>query len=455
MKRSLLTSLVLVGLLVTGVRADDWPQWLGPRRDGVWREAGLLKEFPKDGLKVRWRVPVGGGYASAAVAGGKVFVTDFVLKPGATRPKDPFAHDGQPGVERVHCIEDSSGKVLWTREYECVYSVSYSAGPRATPAVDGDRVYTLGAEGDLMCLSVADGGVIWSKKLSSKAAPTPSWGYAGHPLIDGNKVIVGTAGRDPENGMGAVTAFDKMTGKQIWSAVADRTGYSPPMIHTVGKTRQLILWTAEAVNSVEPETGKLNWSYRYGPIKYDVAITTPRFHHDAKLGDVLIITSQAEGTLVLKLDGEKAAATKLWQRGGTMKDSEALHCLMGTPIARDGYFYGVCSKGELRGLVLVTGDRLWETDLATNYKAGPQNWSTAFIIPLGENSARCLIANEHGDLLLAELEAKGYHELSRTHLLDPTNTDAQRPVIWSHPALANRTVYWRNDKELVAASMAE
>ncbi len=455
MKRSFLAGLVLLGLVTASVRADDWPQWMGPRRDGVWRETGLMAAFPKEGLKVRWRVPVGGGYASAAVAEGRVFVTDFVLKSGTERPKDAFAHEAQPGVERVMCIDDATGKVLWTHEYDCPYNISYSIGPRTTPAVDGERVYTLGAEGDLLCLSVADGKMIWSKKLSGEKAATPGWGFAGHPLIDGDRLIVGTSGRDPETGLGAITAFDKLTGKQVWTALSDRSGYSAPMIHQAGGTRQLIYWTAEAVNSLDPETGKVYWSYRYGPIKYDVAITTPRFHHDDKLGDLLIVTSQVEGTLVLKLDAEKPAAVKLWQRGGTMKNSEALHSLIGTPIVRDGHIYGVCSKGELRGLDLTTGDRLWETYEATNYSAGPLNWASAFIVPIGESGTRCLIANEHGDLILADVDARGYHEVSRTHLLDATNTDAHRPVLWSHPALANRTVYWRNDKELVAASMGE
>src|SRR5436190_272791 len=130
-----------------GASADDWPQWMGPKRDGVWRETGIVDSFPKDGPPVRWRVKIGGGYAGPAVAAGRVFVTDRQLKEGASAPADPFKRGSIPASERVLCLNEKDGTEIWKHEYDCPYTVSYPAGPRCTPTVDGDRVYTLGAEG--------------------------------------------------------------------------------------------------------------------------------------------------------------------------------------------------------------------------------------------------------------------------------------------------------------------
>src|SRR5579884_2623228 len=129
---------------------------MGPRRDDVWRETGLLSKFPAGGPKVLWRAPIDGGYAGPAVAEGRVYVTDFVTD--SARKADPGARPEIKGRERVHCF-DLAGKPLWKHEYPCTYKISYPAGPRCTPTVSGGKVYVLGAMGDLSCLSAADGKV--------------------------------------------------------------------------------------------------------------------------------------------------------------------------------------------------------------------------------------------------------------------------------------------------------
>jgi outer membrane protein assembly factor BamB len=454
MPRTLITFLILI--LSPATFADDWPQWLGPRRDGVWREPNLLTAFPKEGLTIKWRTPVAGGYAGPAVANGRVYLIDRVPAPYVQRPTNPFKRITQAGKERVLCFDEATGKPLWTHEYDCDYSMSYSVGPRTTPAVDGDLLYTLGGEGDLLCLKTADGSVVWQKRLTSEETPTPVWGFACHPLIDGDRVIVQSGGHDPAHGHGVVTAFDKKTGEVRWSALsAKQPGYSAPMIYTSAGVRQLIIWDPESINSLDPETGKVYWTLPFGPANQGVTIMTPRLYHDAKLGDLLVVATQYEGMTVYKLSPTEPAATVLWHRAGkTDKKTDALHILISTPTLRDGHIFGIDAYGELRCLDLATGDRLWSTEAATNYDAGPQKWSTAFLIPLGDTGPHFLIANEHGDLILADLDATGYHETSRTHLLDPTNSDPGRPVLWCHPALANGCVFWRNDKEMVCAEMS-
>ena len=197
--------------------AADWPQWLGPNRDSVWREDGLLETFPASGPKVLWRQSVGGGFAGPAVADGRVFVMDYLTAespvPSASR------RDALTGTERVLCFSARDGQLLWKHEYDRAYHISYATGPRVTPAVDADRVYTLGAEGDLKCLRVADGTVVWSRDLPRDYEfETPTWGFAGHPLVDGQKLICLVGGEGS-----IAVAFDKLTGQEIWRSLSARS----------------------------------------------------------------------------------------------------------------------------------------------------------------------------------------------------------------------------------------
>src|SRR6266404_5713613 len=153
MRWTIAVSIMLCGS--AGMRADDYPQWLGPQRDGVWRETGILDKFPSDGPKIRWRTPVGMGYAGPAVAAGRVYVTDWTVNDGVEQPQNGFTNATLGGKERVHCLDEATGKILWTHEYPCTYQIGYPGGPRATPVVAGDKLYTLGTMGDLLCLESA------------------------------------------------------------------------------------------------------------------------------------------------------------------------------------------------------------------------------------------------------------------------------------------------------------
>jgi outer membrane protein assembly factor BamB len=424
-------------------RADDWPQWLGPQRDAVWRETGIVEKFPADGLKYRWRVPIGGGYAGPAVAKGRVYVLDRQLASGASNPTNPFARGAIPGSERVLCLNEADGKILWKHEYDCAYTVSYGSGPRCTPTVHDGKVYTLGAEGNLVCLDAEKGGVVWSRDFKKDFnLKTPLWGFAGHPLVDGKKLICLVGG----DGSVAV-AFDKDTGKELWRALgAKEPGYAPPMIYEFAGKRQLIIWHPEAVNSLDPDTGKVFWTYPLAPsVRSGMTIPSPR-----KSGDRLFLTSFYNGSLMLRVDSDKP--TLIWaSQKVSEKDTDGLHSVMSTPLLEDGHIYSPCSYGEFRCLKADTGERVWETFEPTSGKS--QRWGNAFIVKNSANG-NCFLFSETGDLIIAKLTPEKYTEISRAHLVDATDRQPGRTVVWSHPAFANRRVIARNDKEIVCVDLA-
>jgi outer membrane protein assembly factor BamB len=428
-------------------RADDWPQWLGPQRDGVWRETGLVNRFPPGGPKALWRVPVGAGYSGPAVADGRVYVMD--RQRAVDRDGKPLraTRKGIPGNERVLCLGAADGKLLWKHEYDCPYTISYPSGPRTTPLVRDGRVYTLGAMGDLCCLDAVTGKVRWAKNVvKDYGAEPPFWGCAAHPLLDGDLLycLAGGAGS-------AVVALHKDTGKEVWKALtSEEVGYSPPMIYEAGGKRQLIVWLSEAINSLDPATGKVYWTQGYpvgrGPQRPAVNIATVR-----RAGDLLFLSSFYHGPMMLKLAADKPGATVLWRgKSNNPGRPDGVHVLMAAPVLKDGYLYGVCAMGELRCLKADTGQQVWQTYAATGGEK--TDCGTAFLVPQGE---RFVIFNDRGDLILAELTPKGYKEISRAHVLDAVQEARGRMVVWSHPAFARRCVFARNDKELVCLSLAD
>ena len=421
------------------VRADDWPQWLGPQRDGIWREKGIIEKFPEKGAKILWRAPIASGYAGPAVANGRVYVTDRVA--ADAKPGDPFARGKHPGVERVWCINASDGKVIWQKEYACDYTMSYALGPRATPVVSDGKVYTVGGEGDVRCWKTDNGDLVWSKTFNDDGSQTPMWGYSSSPLIDGDKLIcIGSANN-------IAIAFNKNNGDIVWKNLSGKEpGYAPPMIYEAGGKRQLIIWHPAAIVSLDPENGKEYWTEKRES-KQGLSIATPM-----KMGNLLLVSSAYEGATMMQFDADSPRAKRLWHRGGrTENTTDAIHMLIPTPALKDGYIYGVEIYGQLRCLKAESGDRLWETFKATT-EGEKLRWATAFVVQQGD---RFILANDQGDLIIANMTPKGYEEISRAHVVEPTNPDANRPVIWSHPAFANKCVYWRNDKEISCISMGE
>ena len=252
-----LLGLMILALSVNSAPAADWPQWLGPKRDSVWTETGIIDKFPEGGPKVLWRAPVSGGFTGPAVAGGKVYVADYLTTDNVK--KETFDRTDFNGKERLHCLDAKTGEPVWKFEYDCNYTVSFPIGPRCTPTVSGGKVYFLGTEGNLTCLDAAKGTVVWAKDFKKDyGAKTAIWGYAGHPLVEGNKLFCVVGGEGS-----CVVAFDKDTGKELWKAItAEEQGYSAPTMIEAGGTKQLLVWHATSINSLDPETGKPYWKFR-------------------------------------------------------------------------------------------------------------------------------------------------------------------------------------------------
>jgi outer membrane protein assembly factor BamB len=416
----LIASACSMFLQTADLRAEDWPQWLGPRRDGVWREAGILETLPAARLTIRWRAKVSLGYSGPVVSGGRVFVTDRQVKPSE--------------VERVLCFEEETGQPLWSHEYPCNYrAIGYASGPRAAPTVHQGKIYTLGATGHLFCLDAAMGKVLWKKDLASQYQATPPrWGISAAPLVEGDAVIV-CAGAEPD---GCIMAFHKDTGEEIWRALGDRPTYSAPIAISMGGKRQLIVWTGDAINSLDPGTGKSYWRAPYRLRNNPIAVATPVIHDD-----LLLLTSFETGSKLFKLDRAKPAASLVWE-------TKQITSLMGTPLFQDGHIYVVDNYGEFQCIEAATGKLVWRTRKPT----GETQWGES--VHLTPNGKRVFLFNDRGQLMVARLSKEGYQEISRVALIAPTvGAKQERAVAWAHPAYANKHILVRNDKELLRASL--
>lgn len=436
--------LAATAVMAITVSADDWPQWRGADRLAVWHETGIVEELP-DELTVAWRTPIRAGYSGPAVSGGRVFITDWAEDDGS-RTLD--------GTERALALDELTGEVLWTHEWQTSYrmlQVGYAIGPRSTPTVDGDHVYILGATGRLFCFDVETGAVVWEKDyVAEYGTSVPVWGIVSSPLVDGDRVIT-VVGGEPD---ALVVAFDKRTGEELWRAidVEAEMGYAQPVIYEAGGVRQLIVWHPLALASLNPETGAVYWEQPWD-VSMGVTVATP-----VRSGDYLLVSQFFNGSLMMRLNQDRPAATELWRgrsRSELPGETDTIHSMVTTPLIIGDYVYGVDSYGELRGLDAKTGERLWMSPDMT----AQARWSTAFMVRHGD---RYFVNNDDGFLMLAQFTPTGYVELDRTRLIEPTGGSgtrtphgriAERLINWSHPAYANGHVVHRNDHEIIRASL--
>lgn len=421
MKRTTLI-IGILGTAILNAKADDWPQWRGENRDGVWRETGVVERIPEQGLAVRWSAKVSNGYSAPSVAQGRVFITDHVF---------------EPERERVLCFDEATGRQLWTHSYAADYKdMEYGNGPRAAPTVHDGRVYTLGTQGHLLCLDAAKGTVVWKKGLVTDFnAKLPSYGVSAAPLVLGEMLIV-MAGGKPD---ACVVAMDRKTGETRWKALPDRAAYSAPIVIQAGGCEQLIVWTADTITSLDAPSGKIHWQVEWRA-NFDPAqmVATLVRHDDLLLG----LGAWNRGSKMFKLDATKPAATVLWE---TRKDPSTMHS---TPVFQDdGHFYAILNDGSLACLNAANGDKVWSTQEPTGKRMGNAH--------LVRNGDRVVIFNHTGHLILAQLTPKGYEERGRCLLVEATAVYSGKwELTWAHPAFANQCVFARNDRELVCVSLA-
>ena len=444
MGRSIRFASALFALAITlrvTVGAEDWPEWRGAGRLGVWNTSGIVETFPPEGLPVAWRTPIMQGYAGPAIAAGRVFVTDA----------RPLKRNEM--MERISALDEKTGKVLWSHEWQTDYTgmqLVYAIGPRATPTVDGDRVFALGAMGNLFALDTATGKVLWAKDyVKDFNASVPSWGMTGAPLVDGDRLIC-LVGGEPD---AMVMALDKATGKEIWRSLTtvSEPGYNQPIIIEHAGVRQLIIWLPQNINGLDPATGKPLWKVDHA-VEMGLTIPTP-----VKSGPYLFFTSQYGGARMLKLDDARPGATILWSGAGESDrdypSPNSLDSVISTPVIQGDYVYGLDGMGMLRCLELTTGKQVWEVRDLLKERA---KYGTAFFVRVGD---RYFINNDRGELVIAKLSPRGFEEISRTKLIEPTHPYVRRRempnVLWSHAAYANQHVVVRNDREIVRFSLAK
>jgi outer membrane protein assembly factor BamB len=317
---------------------------------------------------------------------------------------------------------------LWAHQYPVDYqSVSYDIGPRSTPTVHEQRVYSLGAVGHLHCLDAETGEIRWSKDLvNDHGARIPLWGLSASPLIYENLVIV-HAGLEPG---GCYAAFDRTTGEEQWRCLPDGAGYATPILIDRHGTTELVGWTPNHVRGMEPATGKTLWSIPF-EVNYGTAIADPIFQEG-----VVLVSSYYDGTKAIRLGDASEQAEVVWD------DRRNLRALMAQPLYREGHVYLIDKRHGLTCLELKTGKKLWDDQNQLTPKGrNPQ----ATLVWLNDED-RAIVLNSDGELILSRFNPRASVETARANIIDQT---------WAHPAYAGNCVYARSDTRLVCVVLPE
>ena len=400
-----------VGLLCTlALSAQDWPQFLGPTRNGVYAGPPLAKSWPAGGPAVAWRKEVGAGFAGPVVAQGKLIL-----------------FHRQRNLEIVEALDATTGRPLWSFEYRTAYrdDFGFDEGPRGMPAVAGGRVFTFGAEGMLHALDFATGKKIWSADLRQMFGSDKGFfGFACSPLVDENRVLLNAGGRQ---GAG-IAAFDAATGKALWTATNDEAGYSSPVVATLGGVRRGLFLTRAGLVDADLATGKIRFQFPWrSRSQASVNAAAP-----VVIGDDLVFLSASYDTGAVLLQVQGNEARKVWA------SDEALSNHYATSVFKDGYLYGYHGRQEfgqsLRAIEAKTGKVVWSED---GFRAGTVTLAGDLLVLLREG----------GELVLAPASPQGFRPLARAPLLPAT--------VRAYPALADGRLYARNERTLVCVRLGE
>ena len=419
-----LASVLGLFLVAEEAIAMDWPQWRGPNRDGAWSESGIFSSFPSNGLRPKWKVPVGFGYSSPIITNGKLYLTDLVAEKTTVH-------------ERTLCFNARSGKRVWMTQHDAsppdwFFNPAQMRGPGSTPIIHNGRVYCLSMFSTLKCLDARTGTVLWKRDLLTEYHLPPS-SLDASPLVDGNLLILSIGG----NPAAGVVALDLLTGREVWKALSEAATWSSPVIVSAGGTRQLIVWMRQSITSLNPTNGAVYWrepTVSGGSPGFS-AVSTPVIQ-----GDRLLISG-----LMFQLDRDQPAAKVLWP--DTPSGTRRILSDTSTPLLKDDFVYSPRSGGVFVCLEAGTGREMWQTNAVTNLRQGA-------CVHLTPNGSSLFLFTDQGDLVRAQLAPAGYRELGRIHLIEPTSPLFENKFAWAAPAFANRNIFVRNDRELRCYSLA-
>jgi outer membrane protein assembly factor BamB len=408
--RTLVLLMVLARASGSAARADDWPQWRGVHRDGISNETGLLKSWPKDGPKQLWKnTTAGGGYSTPSVVGDRVYLMG-----------------DQDGQEYLIALLAEDGKEQWRTK---IGPVGKNTGPqypgaRSTPTVDGDRVFTLGSDGDLACVAIGTGAVQWKKNLRTDfGGKVGAWAYAESPLVDGDVLVCTPGGKDA-----TLAALHKKTGETIWKAAVpegDAAGYASAIAVEAGGRRQYVQFVANGLVGVDAKSGKFLW--RYNKTKDQAAtIPTPIFHD----GCVFTSTSRnGSGLVRIKPDGVEEV----------YYNKTSLNSI-GTPVLIGDYLYATDARGDLVCMEFKTGEVKWR-----NPSVGTASLCSAEGLLYVRSQGGSGFGPEKSVFVaLVEATPDGYKEHGRFEQPD----HGKRPA-WPHPVIANGRLYLRDQGVLL------
>jgi outer membrane protein assembly factor BamB len=371
-------------------RSGDWPQWRGPNGNGTSMETGWNPASIAKKPNIVWQTSVGYGFSSVSIVGKFLYT---------------MGNDGKE--DTVFCIDTKNGKVVWKYSYAC--RLGQYPGPRATPAIDEGKVYTLSQEGHLFCLNAKNGKMIWKAHLKKdfNVSP-PSWGFAGSPIIDGDLLILNAG----VSGM----ALDKLTGKKVWVSGPGTGGYAAPVLFELSGKRYAAIFGKTALYGVDLETGKGVWFYTWRT-SHDVNAADPLI-----AGDRIFISSNYNaGCAMLQIKDNKAK--RLWK-------NSKFNSHFSSFVYIDGYIYGndgaaFNDRGTFRCLDAESGKEMWAADLGFGS-----------LIAVGN---KLIMLNSKGDLIIAEATPDAYTEIARAEGIIPRKC-------WSPPAFADGRIYLRNDR---------
>lgn len=389
-------------LFSLAVSAADWPQWRGPGRDGISKETGLAKEWPKEGPKLLWQVKeIGDGYSTPAVVGERLYL---------------ISNQGMEN-EYVHALSVADGKEVWKTTLGKVgpnQRQNYP-GARSTPTVDGDVLFALGSNGDLVCLKTADGKEEWRKDLRKDFGGKPgSWAYAESPLIDGEVLVVA-----PGGSKATIVALNKKSGTTVWESVipeGDEAAYASAMIVEVGGIKQYVEFLGKGLVGVEAKTGKPLWRYNKTAQGSPANIPTPLVQDQF----VYSAAGRSGGGLVeLKVAGSTVEAAEVYF-------TPKLPTAIGGAVVLDGKIYGANGQGLLCA-DLKTQDIKWQE---RGVGAGSLLYADGRLYFHGEN----------GELALVEATPEAYREKGR---FMPPDRPKGIGKAWAYPVVANGRLYFR------------